>query len=48
VLKGVPDEGRACLPLGGIALAAVLTTVIERRCRRVQLDAVAVPAGSRA
>lgn len=48
VTEGVPVEVRACMPLGGIALAVVLTAVIERRCQRVQLDVAAAPGESRA
>ncbi|MFM7138188.1 MAG: glycosyltransferase family 4 protein [Planctomycetota bacterium] len=39
----VPVEVRAWMPLGGILLAAALTYLIERRCRRVQLDAASQP-----
>ena len=43
VTQGVPVEVRAWLPFGGVALAALLTYLIERRCALVQLDAVSQP-----
>jgi Fuc2NAc and GlcNAc transferase len=43
VTQGVPVEVRAWLPVGGVALAALLTYLIERRCALVQLDAVSQP-----
>lgn len=42
----LPADVRRWLPLAAVALAALTTYGIERRCRRAAIDLVAAPAGS--
>jgi UDP-N-acetylmuramyl pentapeptide phosphotransferase/UDP-N-acetylglucosamine-1-phosphate transferase len=44
VTKAIPADVRTWLPLGGVVLAVVMTSAIERRCSRVELDPVTQPA----
>lgn len=46
VSKTLPEEIRAWLPLGGVALAAGMTYAIERRCSRMDLAPVSHPVTS--
>jgi Fuc2NAc and GlcNAc transferase len=43
ISTAVPDASRSWLPLGVVGLAAGMTYAIERRCSRVNLDAVVQP-----